>query len=141
MFIFNNSAQKKLRKKLRNDSTYTEKIFWQAIRKNQCYGVKFRRQCSVGKYIIDFYSFERKLAIEIDGDSHYSELSEKYDVQRTNFLMTLGITVVRFTNAEIKEDLEGCFNALELFLRTGNFPAENKRMFSVPDSNTPSNSP
>lgn len=62
--VINQSQVKKKRQKLRNNLTKPEEIFWYYIRKRQILGIKFRRQCSIGKYIVDFYSFEKKLAIE-----------------------------------------------------------------------------
>ena len=79
----------------------------------QFHGIKFRRQCSIGNYIADFYSFDLKLVIEIDGDTHYSEKEIQYDKKRTEYFNSLGITEVRFTNKDVMENLEGCYDRLE----------------------------
>lgn len=62
---------------------------------------KFRRQHSVGKYIVDFYCSEDKLAIELDGAAHYEEENIKYDMKRSWFLKSLGIRVMRFRNEDV----------------------------------------
>ncbi len=70
-------------------------------------GVRFRRQHSVGNYILDFYCPERKIAIEIDGSQHFENKALKYDAKRTLYLESLGILVLRFTNADINTNIKG----------------------------------
>ena len=60
----------KYRRHLRKEATNPERIIWQKLRNRQIGGIKFRRQHSIGKYIVDFYSSELNLIIEIDGDVH-----------------------------------------------------------------------
>lgn len=84
-----------------------ELILWQVIR-NENLGVKFRRQFSINNFILDFYSPSLKLAIEIDGDTHYENSeSRREDVIRDHELAKLGIRVLRFTNRDIMENLDG----------------------------------
>ncbi len=75
--------------------------------KNSKLGFKFRRQHSVGQYILDFYCPLKKLAIEIDGSQHFETEAEKYDQERTKYLKSIGLTVVRFTNTEINTNMHG----------------------------------
>ena len=82
-----------------------ERKLWFYIRRKQL-GVKFRRQHSIGKYIVDFFCCELKLAIELDGNSHFSEQVQAYDHQRTRDLNKLGIKVLRFTNEEVNHSIE-----------------------------------
>lgn len=70
---------KERRQSLRNQATVTEVRLWDRIRKKQILGVRFRRQFSIGNYIVDFYSPKIKLAIEIDGKSHDTETKREYD--------------------------------------------------------------
>lgn len=70
-------------------------------------GYKFRRQYSVGPYIVDFYCAELKLAIEIDGESHYIDGAKERDQKRQECIGATGIHFVRFTNPEIYDRLEG----------------------------------
>ena len=122
MYLFNDPSRAAFRKKLRNNSTLPEVIFWKLIKNRQCANIKFRRQCSIGRYIVDFYSFEARLALEIDGEVHYLPFAQNYDFKRTAFLNSLGITVLRFTNDEILKNSEECFELLERFLDKGKLP-------------------
>jgi very-short-patch-repair endonuclease len=77
---------------------------WSRLRMNQL-GFKFRRQHSIGRYIVDFYCPEKKLAIELDGSQHLDD--EKYDNKRTDYLNALGIAVLRFGDNEVNTNMEG----------------------------------
>jgi very-short-patch-repair endonuclease len=68
---------------------------------------RFRRQRPIGRFIVDFYSASLKLVIEIDGESHFSLESMAYDKERTDFLQAQGLTVLRFTNHDVMQHLEG----------------------------------
>lgn len=95
-----------------------EQVLWYFIRNKQIEGVKFRRQCSIGKYIVDFYSFKKKLALEIDGDSHSeSDEAEKKDQKRNLFLKSQDIKILRFTNTEVMNNIEGCIKKLRDILK------------------------
>ncbi len=94
------------RKTLRNNATRPEQELWKQLRWKQL-GVKFRRQHSVGRYILDFYSPEKKLCIEIDWESHFSEEAQEYDEIRTEYLKSLWIRVIRFTNIDVMDNIEG----------------------------------
>lgn len=71
--IFNRNEELEKRRELRNNSTKAESLLWQQLKGKQVAGFKFRRQYSVGKFVLDFYCAERKLAIELDGSSHDGE--------------------------------------------------------------------
>ncbi len=115
--LINNSDKKDIRKKLRNNMTEPERKLWYYLRKKQLNGVKFRRQCSIGKYIVDFYSFEKKLVIEIDGDSHFETPEAiKYNKKRTDFLKEQEMKIVRFTNQEIMTNVQGCLEVILKFI-------------------------
>ncbi len=103
--LHNTIAHKPLRQDLRKNSTSPEQKLWQKIRNKQL-GVKFRRQHGIGRYIADFYSAELNLVIEIDGDSHFEQNAEEYDLERNNFMNGLGIRVLRFTNDQIHKSLD-----------------------------------
>ncbi len=111
-FIFNNPKLKEKRKTLRKKSTKSEKIFWSKIRGKQIQGLKFRRQYSIGNYIVDFVCIEKKLVIEIDGDSHFIGDAKKYDKERSNFIESKGFKVLRFTNEEVQKNTMGCLERL-----------------------------
>ena len=91
-----------------------EKRLWYHIRNRQIKETRFRRQCSIGPYIVDFYSFDKKLCIEVDGESHYdSEQTRIYDERREQYLTSQGITVIRFNNQEIINNLEYCLSCIQ----------------------------
>ena len=68
-------------------------------------GIKFRRQHVIGPYVADFYCAAASLVIELDGDSHDDQV--KYDAERTKYMEDQGIKVVRYTNGDVLENLEG----------------------------------
>lgn len=95
----NNLPQlKEKRKALRNKSTPAEIALWQLIKKKQLDGRRFRRQFSIGFYILDFYCHSEKLAVELDGAAHFTEEGRKKDTIRDEYLNYLGITVLRIEN-------------------------------------------
>lgn len=95
---------KQTRKSLRKNTTPQEVILWSRLRRGEL-GVKFRRQHAFGKYIVDFYCPALKLVVEIDGSQH--EDNQNYDTERTKYLGSFGITVLRFWNNEINENIDG----------------------------------
>jgi len=94
------------RKELRNSPTQSEDILWQFLRGKKL-GVKFRRQHSIGGYILDFYCIEKKLVIEIDGEIHNKPENKEYDDIRDKFFIDLGFMVLRFTNSEVENNIVG----------------------------------
>ena len=95
----NQPTQNEQRRELRNNSTAAEVALWQMIKARQIEGVKFRRQFSVGPYILDFYSPEIRLCIELDGAMHYTEGGSENDCNRTEYLRNgHDIEVLRFEN-------------------------------------------
>lgn len=84
--------------------TTAEGIIWSRIR-NRRTGYKFRRQYSIGRYVADFYCSELKLVVEIDGGQHFEYEAIEYDRARTKYFNDLGITVARYTNADVKRNL------------------------------------
>ena len=92
-------------KELRRDMTPAEKILWKHIRTNKLNGLHFRRQQIVHGYFADFYCHEHELIVEVDGAIH--EFQKEYDAEREEYLNSLGLRVIRFTNDEILKDLKG----------------------------------
>ena len=84
-----------------------EIILWSKLKGKQIYGYKFRRQYSVGSYVIDFYCPKLKLAIEVDGMSHFQPGSEERDNERQKYIENYGIYFLRYINTDIYENLEG----------------------------------
>lgn len=107
MWLVNNKTQTlSHRKILRKRLTPPEARLWVRIKGSKM-GRKFRRQHSVGPFILDFYCPSEKLAVEVDGEGHDNPDAYDYDRQRTEYINSLGIKVMRYTNLEIKDNLEG----------------------------------
>lgn len=105
--VFNRKTETKRRKSLRSNMPEAEIILWSKLKGKQIYGYKFRRQYSVGSYIIDFYCPKLKLAIEVDGTSHFQIGSKTKDNERQKYIETYGIHFLRYINTDIYENLEG----------------------------------
>jgi very-short-patch-repair endonuclease len=116
MKIFNKSAVKSKRRSLRKEMPPAEVALWQVLRNKQVSGCKFRRQYSVDKYILDFYCPSAKLAIEVDGDSHFSETSIASDAIRQKAIEHLGIRFLRFTNGDIYENIDEVVSKISEYL-------------------------
>jgi very-short-patch-repair endonuclease len=110
--IHNNPVMKLLRRSLRNDATSAERKLWMLLKKSQLGSNKFCRQHSVGRYIVDFYCPSKRLAIELDGDSHFTDEAQEYDRERTIFLNTLNIRVLRFHNTDVYENLDAVYDRI-----------------------------
>jgi very-short-patch-repair endonuclease len=85
--------------RLRREMTPEERKLWYAFLRLQ--PQHFRRQKMIGCYIVDFYCAESKLVIEIDGSQHYYDDEQQDDIQRDNYLHSMGITVLRYSNLDI----------------------------------------
>ena len=103
-------------KKLRNSMTIGEISLWREI-KNRKLGYKFSRQIPIDHYIVDFYCKELQLAIEIDGSIHFVEGQPEKDAKRQEKLESLGITVIRFTESDVKSNLSWVLEELKKELR------------------------
>ena len=105
--LYNKTSEKEKRRSLRNNIPPAEKIVWEKLRNRQIKGCKFRRQYSIDVFVVDFYAPELKLAIEIDGDSHFRDGAQIYDYERQSFLESKGTRFLRFTNQQVYKELEG----------------------------------
>lgn len=90
---------------MRTEQTPAEAKLWSLLRAHRFSNVKFSRQVVVAPYILDFAARSRKIAIELDGDTHAHRL--QYDAARTAYLESKGYRVIRFTNADIMGNIEG----------------------------------
>lgn len=99
-----NSANIVKARQLRRNMTHEELVLWCNYLRSHQY--KFRRQHPIGNYILDFYCPKLKLAIELDGSQHATTDME-YDKVRSGELRALGITVLRFSNLDIRNNLRG----------------------------------
>lgn len=104
---YNKKSQTRRRRALRRSMTKAEVILWSKLSRKQMLGYKFRCQYSVNQYVIDFYCPRLKLAIEVDGDSHFVPGAENYDKERQEYIEAFGIRFLRFTNTDICENIDG----------------------------------
>lgn len=104
--IHNLPDRKEFRRELRSSLTPAEAALWQILRGSKLDGRKFRRQHSVGGYILDFYCPAEKLAIELDGQVHLSGRAREHDHARRIYLEGKGINVVRIENRYVFDDRE-----------------------------------
>ncbi|WP_167604634.1 endonuclease domain-containing protein [Maribellus sediminis] len=103
MKLHNRKYYKPLRKQLRNHLTASEATLWKLLQKSHVGGYKFRRQHSIGKYVVDFFCYELMLAIELDGEPHATLISIAGDAERDKELKKHGITVLRYENSWVYE--------------------------------------
>ena len=82
------------------------------------YPTKIYKQRIIGAYIVDFYCASAKLVIEVDGSQHYDEQGQSYDAHRTAFLESLGLTVVRYSNADINVRFREVCECIDHIIRT-----------------------
>ncbi len=100
---------------LRKNPTDAERRLWGRLRRRQLEGCRFRRQAPIGRYIVDFVCFERKLIVEVDGGQH--AWNEVGDEQRSAWLESEGFVVVRFWNNDVLENTDGVVATLIEALR------------------------
>jgi very-short-patch-repair endonuclease len=107
---------KEFARKLRNDSTLGEILLWNELKSKKLYGYDFHRQKPLLKYIVDFYCYKLDLVIEIDG--HYHTHEEKYndDVLRDEELKKYDLTVIRFTEQEVRKDMNNVLRTIETYI-------------------------
>ena len=96
-------------KKLRINSTDTEKYLWKYLRGRQLEGIKFRRQHLIEKYIVDFINLERKIIIEVDGGQHFENRKDKL---RDRWLKEQGYEVLRFWDNEVFTNIKGVLEVI-----------------------------
>jgi len=101
---------KTLARELRNNSTLSEVLLWQQIKNRKIKGYPFLRQRPIDSYIVDFFSPELMLAIEIDGETH--NFKAKYDGVRQKRLESLGVKVLRILDIDVKRNMEGVLSLI-----------------------------
>ena len=98
---------------LRSNPTEAEKHLWSLLRSDNL-GVKFRRQAIIGRYVVDFVCFEKKLVIEVDGGHHNKKPG---DIRRDEWLRGQGFEVLRFWNNDVLGNPDGVFQRIDLHLK------------------------
>ena len=108
-----NGNLKQLSRELRENMTDAEKRLWAKIRMKQLKRYQFYRQKPIGDYIVDFFCPRAKLVIEIDGSQHFSDDMLEYDRIRDEYMRSLGLRVLRFTNTDVLTHIEGVAEKIE----------------------------
>ena len=114
---YNKKSQLTKRRYLRKAQTFTEKIVWIHLRKKQMLGYKFKRQYSIDHFVLDFYSPELKLAIEIDGETHNNPEQKVYDKKREEYLNNFNINFIRITDEELLGNTDKAFKKIEAVIK------------------------
>jgi very-short-patch-repair endonuclease len=94
-------------KQLRQAMTRAETLLWRYLKAHHVDHLSFRRQTPIGRYVLDFVCHRAKLVVELDGETHDFEARHRGDQARDAWLETRGYRVLRFTNAEVLNSLEG----------------------------------
>ena len=106
MDLFNKASTKDKRRNLRKYRTEAEEALWQQLRDRNLSGYKFFRQYGIGEYIADFYCPQCQLVIEIDGSRHNTGEGKAYDKSREEYMNSLDIRTVRFSNADVLRNID-----------------------------------
>ncbi len=119
---YNKNSEKSKRQTLRNNAPKTELLLWKKLKGKQLVNYKFLRQYIVDQFVLDFYFPEAKLAIEIDGSSHFKDAVQEYDNERQKHIETFGIYFLRFTNYDVHQNLEGVLISIDEKMKELNSP-------------------
>jgi len=107
-----NENLKQPSRQLRENMTDAEKHLWAKIRMKQLKRYQFYRQKPIGDYIVDFFCPRAKLVVEVDGSQHFSDEMTEYDQIRDEYLNSLGLRVLRFTNTEVLINIKGVVESI-----------------------------
>jgi very-short-patch-repair endonuclease len=110
------AALNDLAKSLRRDATSAERLLWSRLRRHEIEGFRFRRQVPLQKYIVDFACFEARLVVEVDGATHSTRMEIARDKLRERVLSADRFTVLRVTNDEVFNNIEGVLETIRLRL-------------------------
>ena len=105
--LYYNKNLKGYSRQLRKDMTNAERLLWSRVRRKQLQGHQFYRQKIIGNYIVDFYCPKAKLVIEIDGSQHYEDEHIKKDNVRDDYLREQRLTVLRLSDRDVFDNLDG----------------------------------
>lgn len=132
MIIKYNPKLKELARELRRNATKSEVRLWQKLKRDQMHGYDFHRQKPIDEYIVDFFCNKLRLAIEVDGYSHQLEEVWEKDIAKTNRLNALGISVLRFSDAQVLNDMDNVLLSIEEYIFQ--FEANGNTPPSIPPS-------
>jgi very-short-patch-repair endonuclease len=108
------SDMKEFAKDLRKNGTPAEAILWNQLKGRKMRGYKFRRQVTIGGYVIDFFCPELMLVIEVDGSSHNGKIEK--DILRQKELEDKSLTFLRYTEGDVRNNPDGVVKSISLFI-------------------------
>ena len=111
-FLPRNKNLRPLAAKLRTEMTKEERKLWYECLSS--YPVRFYRQRIIGSYIVDFYCHKAKLVVELDGSQHYEITGQQQDLKRTEYLESIGLKVIRFSNLDVLRNFDGVCTVIDL---------------------------
>ena len=117
MFYYNKKL-KSLARELRKNMTDTESLLWSRVRRKQLKGHQFYRQMAIENFIVDFFCPKAKLVIEIEGGQHYYDKGLEADKLRDGYITNLGLRVLRFTNLDVLQNIEGVLEHINEYLKS-----------------------
>jgi len=117
--FFNQTRMEGRRRALRANLTPAEAALWRLLQRSQLQGRKFRRQHSIGPYIVDVYCPSERLVLELDGSAHDSGQAAARDLDRERFLVGAGLTVLRLENRHVFENPDGVLKLIRQQFRSG----------------------
>ena len=115
MTIPKDNNQLEYARRLRREMTPHERKLWYLFLRK--YPAKIYKQRIIGKFIVDFYCASAKIVIEVDGSQHYEPQELSYDSERSKFLESLGLKVLRFSNRDIDKDFRGVCEQIDIVIQ------------------------
>jgi very-short-patch-repair endonuclease len=113
-----NKTLKSLARELRKNMTDAERLLWSKVRRKQVREYQFYRQRIIGNYIVNFYCPKARLIIEIDGGQHYSGEGVELDKLRDRHLANLGLRVLRLSNMDVLQNIDGVLEYIYDYLKS-----------------------
>jgi very-short-patch-repair endonuclease len=113
-----NKDLKTFSRKLRNNSTHGEILLWKKLRAGNMMNYTFNRQKPLSRYIVDFYCKPLNLVIEVDGGYHGEDVQKIKDNERQHLLEEMGLNFLRFTDKEVRKNIDNVLKAIEKYIVT-----------------------
>jgi very-short-patch-repair endonuclease len=111
--LYNQKEQEDFRRKLRKKMTPAEVALWQLLRRQQLAGRVFRRQFSIGQYVVDFFCNSENLVVELDGHQHFTPEGLQHDEERDKYLASIGLRVLRIENDRVFNNTQQVLDYIE----------------------------
>ncbi len=106
MDVHNKKSLLDIRRALRANATPAEEVLWEVIRNRKLNGLKFKRQHSIGYYIVDFYCASKRLIVELDGEVHNTDDQKEKDKHRDQNLTEMNFRILRIPNSKVLNEIE-----------------------------------